>query len=193
MTQDPRIRREKLMHREVLAGNEDAWRTWYEEHFDALFSYIWWRSGAQRELAEDATQETWLTAVRKIRSFDPERADFPSWLRGIANNILRNCFRKTARRSASSTPFDEKAHGSAAAIGENNVPTRPSQLVALALSDLPERYEEALRAKYLEGLSVLQIASAWGETEKAVESVLSRARQAFRQAIERMERGDEQQ
>jgi len=192
MTQDPRIRREKIMHRNVLAGNEDAWRTWYEEHFDDLFSYVWWRSRGHRDLAEEATQETWLTAVRKIRSFDPERADFRSWLRGIASNILRNHFRKTARRSLS-TPFDEKAHGSDTAIGENNVPTRPSQLVARALSDLPERYEEALRAKYFEGLSVLQIASAWGETVKAVESVLSRARQAFRHALEHREREDERQ
>ena len=47
MTQDPRIRREKIMHRNVLAGNEDAWRTWYDEHFDGLFSHIWWRSGGR--------------------------------------------------------------------------------------------------------------------------------------------------
>jgi RNA polymerase sigma-70 factor (ECF subfamily) len=191
MTQDPRIRREKIMHRQVLAGNEDAWRTWYEEHFDALFSYIWWRSGGQRDLAEEATQETWLTAVRKIRSFDPVRADFRLWLRGIANNILRNHFRKTARRSPA-MPYDEGTHASPAQSGENHAPTRNAQLVAGALSDLPERYEEALRAKYFEDQSVLQIASAWGETEKAVESVLSRARQAFRQALERRERDDEQ-
>jgi RNA polymerase sigma-70 factor (ECF subfamily) len=189
MTQDPRIRREKIMHREVLAGKEDAWRTWYEEHFDALFSYIWWRTGGQRDLAEEATQETWLTAVRKIRSFDSDRADFRSWLRGIANNILRNHFRKTARRSPA-TPYDENAHGSPAHSGENHAPARDSQLVARALADLPERYEEALRAKYFGGQSVPQIASAWGETEKAVESVLSRARQAFRKSLERRERDD---
>jgi len=41
-----------------------------------------------------------------------------------------------------------------------------------------------LRAKYLEGLSVAEIASARGETPKAVESLLSRARQAFRKVYQ---------
>ncbi len=44
-----------------------------------------------------------------------------------------------------------------------------------------------LRAKYLDGLSVAEIAAARGETTKAIESLLSRARQAFRKAY----RGDE--
>ena len=39
-----------------------------------------------------------------------------------------------------------------------------------------------LRAKYLDGRSVADIAAAGGETPKAVESLLTRARQAFRDA-----------
>ena len=41
-----------------------------------------------------------------------------------------------------------------------------------------------LRAKYLDGRSMAEIAAAWGETPKAVESLLTRARQAFREAYQ---------
>ena len=63
-----------------------------------------------------------------------------------------------------------------------------AERVARALATLPDRYEAVLRAKYLEGRSVQDIASAWDETPKAVESLLTRARQAFRKAYEKSER-----
>ena len=57
-----------------------------------------------------------------------------------------------------------------------------AERVARAPAALPERYEAALRAKYLDGRSVADIATAGGETPKAVESLLAFARQAFRDA-----------
>ena len=56
--------------------------------------------------------------------------------------------------------------------------------VARALAALPERCEKALRGKYLDGSTVAELASAWGDTEKAVESLLSRARAAFKAAYQ---------
>ena len=51
---------------------------------------------------------------------------------------------------------------------------RAGRRVARALAALPERYEAVLRAKYLDGQSVADIATAGGETPKAVESLLTR-------------------
>jgi RNA polymerase sigma-70 factor (ECF subfamily) len=55
---------------------------------------------------------------------------------------------------------------------------------------LDPRHEQVLRAKYLEQMSVRVIADAWRETPKAIESLLTRARQAFREAYEAV-RGDD--
>jgi RNA polymerase sigma-70 factor (ECF subfamily) len=60
-----------------------------------------------------------------------------------------------------------------------------AERVAEALAGLPDRYEQVLRAKYLDRLTVDQIAAGWGETPKAIESLLTRARQAFREAYGR--------
>ncbi len=55
----------------------------------------------------------------------------------------------------------------------------------MTLDALPEHHEDVLRAKYMEGLSVADIAAQWNETPKAIESLLSRAREAFRKLFQK--------
>src|SRR5258708_39660167 len=88
METDDRVWRERGLRSAVLAGDERAWETWYQESFDSLFAFISWRCAGQRQLIEEVTQDVWLTAIRKIRSFDPEKASFASWLCGLGMNIL---------------------------------------------------------------------------------------------------------
>ena len=57
------------------------------------------------------------------------------------------------------------------------------RLVAATLDALPGHYGEALEWKYVDGLSVREIAARLGVGEKAAESMLSRARESFREAI----------
>ena len=63
--------RERAIRDAVLAGDMAAWRAWYAEYFDRMAAYVRWRCGGLADLADDAIQETWLTAVRRLRSFDP--------------------------------------------------------------------------------------------------------------------------
>jgi RNA polymerase sigma-70 factor (ECF subfamily) len=129
-------------------------------------------------------------AVRRLRDFDPERGRLEAWLRGIALNVLRNLARREKRR--------EEVERS---VGEGGAPPNESgssrderpgaelaEEIAFVLSGLSERYREVLQAKYQEGLAVQEIAGRTGETPKAVESLLARARVAFREAFERRDR-----
>jgi RNA polymerase sigma-70 factor, ECF subfamily len=179
--QDPdRIWRERGLRNAVLAGDECAWQCWYDEAFADLYRYVSWRCAGQSDLADDLVQETWLTAVRRVRAFDPEQASFAAWLRGIAANVIRNHLRGI-RRARPTLPLD----------GSETAPTQDDradkQRIARALAMLTERHEAALRAKYLEQRSVADIAAEWGETHKAVESLLTRAREAFREAYLKLE------
>src|SRR5262249_43072742 len=147
----------------------------YDAHFDRLADYIRWRCAGIADLAEDATQETWLTAVRRMSHFDPRAGSFHAWLCGIAANVIRNALRSRRRaepvKSLVTTVADPPARDDA-----------DRKHVAAALAELPEHYEAVLRAKYLERQTVEEIAAARGETAKAVESLLTRAREAFRAA-----------
>src|SRR5262245_33627337 len=154
--------RERGLWRAVLAGDERAWQAWYDESFDGLYAFVLWRCGGLRDLADDVVQDTWLTAVRRIRTFDPGRGPFAHLLRGIAANVLRNHLRKGR---------------SAPLVGEPTARSdgrETAERTATALADLPERYEAALRAKYVDRMSVAEMAAAWGESPKAIESLLSR-------------------
>ena len=164
---------ERGLHRAVLRGDEDAWRTLYDTSFAALDAYVLWRCAGLRDVADDVVQETWLTAVRRIQDFHPNRGRFLAWVRGIAGNVLRGHFRR--RRGV---PLVGDDHAAPRVDGAEQ--REEAEQIARALAELPERYEAVLRAKYLDGLSVAAIAADWVETPKAVESLLTRARDAFR-------------
>lgn len=178
-----RVWRERGLWSAVLAGDERAWRTWYEASFDELHAYVSWRCAGLRDLADEVVQETWLTAVRRIGGFDPERGSFVAWLCGFAANILRNQLRRRARDHRRNQSLNGELLVPDAAKEENEQAER----IASALAALPERYEAALRAKYLDQHSVAQIAEDWQETPKAIESLLTRARLAFREAYLKQE------
>jgi RNA polymerase sigma-70 factor (ECF subfamily) len=183
-----RIWRERGLRSAVLAGDEQAWQTWYEETFPGLDVFVRWRCAGLRDWADDIVQETWLVAVRRIRSFDPERGSFADWLRGIAANLLRNQLKK--RWPLPSLNGRATAQLDAASASNQEHHSREiAEQIALALSRLPERYEAALRAKYLDQKSVTEMAESWKETPKAVESLLTRAREAFREEYRRLEEG----
>ena len=96
-----RVWRERGLRDAVLAGDERAWRTLYDEAFAGLYAYALWRCGGLRDHADDVVQDAWLAAVRRIGRFDPVQGSFAGWLRGIAANLLRNRFRRDRVRFAS--------------------------------------------------------------------------------------------
>jgi RNA polymerase sigma-70 factor (ECF subfamily) len=152
MLPEERVRHEQALRRAVLAGDEDAWRLLYDESFANLLAYVLWRCGGLRDRADEVVQETWLTA-----------------------NVLRNHFRREIRRSRHIRSLDAEPPAASESAPDD------AERIARALAALPEHYEAVLRAKYLEGQSVATIAEARAESPKAVESLLTRARQAFRE------------
>jgi RNA polymerase sigma-70 factor (ECF subfamily) len=118
--------------------------------------------------------------------FDPTRGAFAAWLAGIAANVLRNQLRRR-RRERLRLPA-AVVEGVAVDLSAGQRDT--AEAVAHALAALPERYEAVLRAKYLERRSVAEIAATSGQTLKTVESLLTRARQAFRETYTTLEHGD---
>src|SRR5262249_13703556 len=98
MGSSERVLHEERLRHAVLAGDEAAWRTLYDENFARLWTYVSWRCGAVRDLAEEVTQETWLLAVKRIRAFNPHQGKLLSWLSGIAANVLHNKLRGRRRR-----------------------------------------------------------------------------------------------
>ncbi len=166
---------ERELRAAVLDGSAAAWRTLFDRHFGPLYAFVLTRVGRDRAWAEDITQETWLLAARDLRRFRPELASFGAWLYGIAENQLRNERRRQSRRRSDGLDGNE-TEGTDNAVGSHDL----REGIAVTFAALPARYQDVLRAKYEDQLPTAEIAAQWGATNKSVESLLGRARAAFR-------------
>lgn len=162
---------ERTLRTAALGGDEPAWAELYHVAYDVVFRYAVWRCGGHADLAEDVVQEAWLLAAQKLRAFDPSRGPFAGWVCGLAANVARNAVRTRLRYARRLT---------AVAVRTPDTPDHDPELVAVALAALPAEYERVLRGKYFERRSVSEMAVELGRTPKAVESLLNRAREAFR-------------
>ena len=140
MSKSDRERLERVLRAAVLAGDEAAWVLLYRGALEPLRGFILRRCGGVRDAAEEALQETWMVAVRRIRHFDPGRGSFEGWLRGIAENVVQNQGRR--RR-----PGELPEPASIPARGEAG--PGPRDRIVEVLLALPNRYRAVLRAKYV--------------------------------------------
>jgi RNA polymerase sigma-70 factor (ECF subfamily) len=160
-------------------GDDEAWRSLFEQHFGAIYRYCLSLGCGQQDMAEDVTQQVFVTAARNIRKFKPHRATFRAWLVGIAKNCYMKVESKEVRHRWHETQFFKKS------IESRNKYSSES-LVHEVLAILPVHYRLVLEAKYLRGQTVRQIAESQEVTVKATESLLARAREKFAQVYKQI-------
>lgn len=176
---------------QALRGDEAAVARLTGAFLAPLYRFCFYRVGRRPELCEEVVQETVLRALRELDRYDPARSqnDLGPWLRGLARNEVRRVLsreRPAARLEAAWARLDEELLGVYAQLdrsplGDDHLEREETrELVNATMAQLPDHHREALEAKYVEGQSVRAIAAAWRLSEKAVESRLSRAREAFR-------------
>ncbi len=172
-----RSEREANLRRRILGGEPSAWEELYEDCFDSLWIAVARKVGNHPSQIEDVVQETWLVAVRRIRRFDPERGSFRGWVHGIADLVAKNAGRRFLRDRKAERPLNDVGPRAAAPLVDRDA----AELLEASFASLPARYRTVLRDKYVDELSVTEIATRRGATPKAIESLLSRARSAFRE------------
>ena len=77
-----------LLLRRMMAGDEDAFALLYRRRHPAIYRFALHMSG-NAALAEDVTQEVFMTLIRDASRFNPERGTLGGFLFGIARNHLR--------------------------------------------------------------------------------------------------------
>lgn len=174
----------------MLKGDERAMEAFGDTYFPPLYRYAVGRLSGNGELARDIVQTTVVKALRRLRSFRGE-APLISWLRACCRNEIAMYFRHAAIVPML-TENDDAAPVLEAVPNPPQVdqPERSllrqesAQLVHETLDSLPPQYAQVLELKYLERLPVKEIASRLALGPKAAESMLTRARGAFRRRFE---------
>jgi RNA polymerase sigma-70 factor, ECF subfamily len=180
--------RDIALARRVIAGEEAAFDELFTNYFPRLYRFAMARLGGSEDAAEEVVQRTLIRGVARLHTYRGEAA-LLTWLCALCRREIAGWLERAGK--AREVPlFDDRvdvrtALDSLAVLDADDpeVAARRgelSRLVQLTLDHLPGRYGDVLEWKYIEELSVNEIADRLGVGSKAAESLLTRARAAFR-------------
>jgi RNA polymerase sigma-70 factor (ECF subfamily) len=177
--------------RRLIAGDDTAFEEFFDQYFPRLFRFTLPRTGANEDATEEIVQRVLIRALAHLGTYRGEAA-LLTWLCTFCRHEIA-AWRAREGRLREVSLFDERPEMRAAVdalaavdLDDPEAALRRrelSGLVQLTLDHLPARYGDALEWRYIQGLSVGEIAGRLGVGYKAAESLLARARAAFREAF----------
>ncbi len=189
--------------REVVAGSEAALGAIYDRHVDAVYAAAS-RLTADRQIAEEVVQETFLALWNRAEMFDPRIGSLAAWLHTIARNRTVDRLRAAGRRpnliplSAASGEDEQDAAaldrlvGTGTVLGGASIGLGPEgelaatelrQVLRDALAELPESERTAIVLAYREELTQTEIAERLGWPLGTVKTRTRRALLRLREAL----------
>lgn len=183
---------EQALIRGLRAGSREAWAAMYQRYNADIWRYVARLVGPDAGAVADIVQEVFLAAARSARQFDDSRGTLWSWLSGVAHHHVLSHWRRLAK-AAKFSPLTEVEEAAAqrlfdpATLWEELFERRRlAELVRHILSELPDDYAALLTGKYLDDLSLDELAIRFGSSSEGVKSKLARARREFREKFERV-------
>jgi RNA polymerase sigma-70 factor (ECF subfamily) len=185
------MEQDRLLVQQLLAGDQDALRQFFDEYFERLYRFAYARLRGDAALAEDAAQNTLVRALRGLSGFRGEAGLF-SWLATICRHEIADLVEKAARVASHTVSLDAEGGAREAAravtapegAGEKTLAgAERLKVIRQVLDELPGKYGEMLELKYIEEWDVERIARRVGLSFEAAQSQLQRARAAFRSAL----------
>jgi len=177
-----------VAHR-MLAGDQSAFDEFFQGNFPRLYRFALTRMNHDADAAEEVVQATLCAAISKLRTYRGEAALF-TWLCTFCRHEISAYYERIRKEPPTMELVEQNAEVAAAleslwalsGEGPEDLLRRRdvARLVHVTLDRLPDRYADALEWKYVDSLSVKEIAVRLGLTPKAAESLLTRARVAFR-------------
>ncbi|XZE43480.1 RNA polymerase sigma factor [Pirellulaceae bacterium SH467] len=149
--------------------------------FQSVFAFL-----GNRQEAEDVTQDVFVTAFRKIASFE-YRASFLTWLRRIAFNQCVDARRKSKSRRTTSVDFEIEPQRDSQVSSPDRV-AQGNELIDRvrgAIDTLAEEQRTIILLRDIDGLDYSEIAGLLDIPVGTVRSRLHRARCELREVMEK--------
>jgi RNA polymerase sigma-70 factor (ECF subfamily) len=173
---------EHALARAWAAGHEGAVRQVWDRYGTLVHTFCR-RAIADRDLAADCVQETFVSAWRSRDRFDPARGSLPGWLLGIARHRVHDAYRSHARTpQPREAAIEEATPESAGTNGATELVDR--LLLADALRTLGDRPRQVIELAFYGGLSQTEVADRLGLPLGTVKSDMRRALMRLRGALE---------
>ncbi len=134
---------------------------------------------------EDIAQDVFLTAYKKLSSFDPDRSSFSTWLFTIARNKSINATKKKRTLSTSNLPENPDSSTPVNSLAQQEFFDRLDEV----LKTLPIKLKTAFVLAEFEKLPYEQIAQIEGSRIGTIKSRINRAQKKLRLALKSFEEG----
>jgi RNA polymerase sigma-70 factor, ECF subfamily len=176
----------------LLAGDESAFRRFFDDHYARLHRFALARLsrvGGDHDAAADVVQITLSKALQRLPTYRGEAQLF-TWLCAIGRFEIADWARLRARDASRFVLTEDSPEVQAAVDSIPSTEGDPEKelqhfeaqrLIQVALDRLPPRYGDALEWKYIEGYSAHEIAQRLGVGVDAANSLLARAKRAFKE------------
>ncbi len=148
-------------------GDSEAFGRLYDSFAQRIFKYI--RLKVQvREQAEDILQEVFIKAFKGLNGLSMEGLNFSAWLYKIAGNAINDYFRKKYR-TPDITPIDENFDIADSFSLQEDLEIKSSAEEAhRAFNEISPLCRQVLELRYVQGLSLNEVAKILGKTNLAV-------------------------
>jgi RNA polymerase sigma-70 factor (ECF subfamily) len=183
---------DRAVARRIVGGDEAAFRDLFDRFFPRLYRFALVRVDGDRDTAQDIVQETFCNAIERLDGYRGEAALY-TWFCQICRNAIADHYRRRQRGGERVVLLEDQPNvreildalaGPTADEPDTGVWRQQiHRVVEATLDALPGHYGEVLEWKYLDGETVEEIARRLELGTKAAESLLTRARVAFRTAI----------
>lgn len=168
-------------HAVVPSDPADVLAAFFDLAFDEVYGYLARRVGGDRATVEDLVQDTFVAAVRSLRSGAVDRLTI-GWMVTCARSRLVDHHRRrsVAERHLRAMPTPELVPETERVPGD--------LLVTELLGRLPSSQRLDVVLHHLDGCSVTEIARLTDRSVRAVESSLARGRRQLRSFYEEADR-----
>jgi len=154
----------------------------------SIWRFVYVRVGRDQHLAEDIVSESVLALIRTAADPTAEIRNLGGWLRSVATHKVNDHFRAVARVQHL---IDKAGHSAPTHVDDDPAADQEREErradIRDVMDELPDKHRLALEWKYVEKLSVGEIAARLKVSVKAAESTLFRARREFRERFSRKE------
>ena len=163
--------------RRTLDGETDAFSALVKEYQNPLIGMLTTILNDNKRFAEDVAQEVLVEAFRRLKTFDPSRSKFSTWLFMIARSRGINALNRKRPTLFSEPPESSQEEQTIEQRGD-------LAILDKALHQLPLKQKRAFTLAVLQGLSLAEVAQIESSTVGTIKSRLSRARAHLKTTLE---------